>query len=356
MEYRRLGESGLMVPALSFGAGTFGGRGELFGAWGDTDEAQARRLVDICLEAGVTMFDTADVYSGGASEEVLGAAVKGRRDQVILSTKAGLPTGDGPAEAGTSRARLIKAVDQALRRLGTDYIDLFQLHAYDARTPVHEALSTLDDLVRAGKLRYTGVSNFSGWQLMKSLADADRHGYQRYAAHQVYYSLVGRDYEWELMPLGLDQGVGAVVWSPLGWGRLTGRIRRGRPLPAGSRLHATADYGPPVEDDHLYRVVDALDAVAEETGRTVPQIAINWLLRRPTVSSVLIGARNEEQLRQNLGAVGWSLTEDQVARLDAASAKAAPYPYFPYERQEGFARLNPHPLARAGADTAPSHG
>ncbi|WP_318215931.1 aldo/keto reductase [Streptomyces sp. SCL15-6] len=356
MEYRRLGESGLMVPALSFGAGTFGGRGELFGAWGDTDEAQARRLVDICLEAGVTMFDTADVYSGGASEEVLGAAVKGRRDQVILSTKAGLPTGDGPADGGTSRARLIKAVDGALRRLGTDYIDLFQLHAYDARTPVHEVLSTLDDLVRAGKLRYTGVSNFSGWQLMKSLADADRHGYQRYAAHQVYYSLVGRDYEWELMPLGLDQGVGAVVWSPLGWGRLTGRIRRGRPLPAGSRLHATADYGPPVEDDHLYRVVDALDAVAEETGRTVPQIAINWLLRRPTVSSVLIGARNEEQLRQNLGAVGWSLTEDQVARLDAASAKAAPYPYFPYERQEGFARLNPHPLGRAGADAAPSRG
>ncbi|MFJ9200811.1 aldo/keto reductase [Streptomyces flaveolus] len=356
MEYRRLGESGLMVPALSFGAGTFGGRGELFGAWGDTDEAQARRLVDICLEAGVTMFDTADVYSGGASEEVLGAAVKGRRDQVILSTKAGLPTGDGPADAGTSRARLIKAVDGALRRLGTDYIDLFQLHAYDARTPVHEVLSTLDDLVRAGKLRYTGVSNFSGWQLMKSLADADRHGYQRYAAHQVYYSLVGRDYEWELMPLGLDQGVGAVVWSPLGWGRLTGRIRRGRPLPAGSRLHATADYGPPVEDDHLYRVVDALDAVAEETGRTVPQIAINWLLRRPTVSSVLIGARNEEQLRQNLGAVGWSLTEDQVTRLDAASAKAAPYPYFPYERQEGFARLNPHPLGRAGADAAPLRG
>ncbi|MFD5451056.1 aldo/keto reductase [Streptomyces sp. NPDC127100] len=354
MEYRRLGASGLMVPALSFGAGTFGGRGELFGAWGDTDEAQARRLVDICLEAGVTMFDTADVYSGGASEEVLGAAVKGRRDQVLLSTKAGLPTGDGPADAGTSRARLIRAVDLALRRLGTDYIDLFQLHAYDARTPVHEVLSTLDDLVRAGKIRYTGVSNFSGWQLMKSLADADRHGYQRYAAHQVYYSLVGRDYEWELMPLGLDQGVGAVVWSPLGWGRLTGRIRRGRPLPAGSRLHATADYGPPVADDHLYRVVDALDAVAEETGRTVPQIAINWLLRRPTVSSVLVGARNEEQLRQNLGAVGWSLTEEQVARLDAASAKDAPYPYFPYERQEGFARLNPHPLGRV--DAASAHG
>ncbi|WP_431042846.1 aldo/keto reductase [Streptomyces sp. P1-3] len=346
MEFRRLGASGLMVPALSFGAGTFGGRGELFGAWGTTEAAEARRLVDICLEAGVTMFDTADVYSGGASEEVLGAAIKGRRDQVILSTKAGLPMGDGPGDAGTSRSRLIRAVEDALRRLGTDYIDLFQLHAFDAGTPVQEVLATLDDLVRAGKLRYTGVSNFAGWQLMKSLAVADRHGYQRYAAHQVYYSLTGRDYEWELMPLADDQGVGAVVWSPLGWGRLTGKIRRGRPLPAGSRLHKTADYGPPVEEELLFRVVDALDEIAGETGKTIPQIAINWLLRRPTVSSVLIGARDEAQLRQNLGAVGWSLTADQVARLDAASAKTAPYPYFPYERQEGFARLNPHPLAR----------
>ncbi|GAA0589468.1 aldo/keto reductase [Streptomyces crystallinus] len=348
MEYRRLGASGLMVPALSFGAGTFGGRGELFGAWGDTDAQQARRLVDICLEAGVTMFDTADVYSAGASEEVLGAAVKGRRDEVILSTKAGLPTGDGPGDAGTSRSRLIRGVEDALRRLGTDYIDLFQLHAYDAGTPIEEVMATLDDLVRAGKIRYTGVSNFSGWQLMKSQATADRHGYQRYAAHQVYYSLVGRDYEWELMPLGADQGVGAVVWSPLGWGRLTGKIRRGQPLPEQSRLHTTADFGPPVEDELLYRVVDVLDELAGETGRTVPQIALNWLLRRPTVSSVIIGARDEQQLRQNLGAVGWSLTDDQVARLDAASTRTAPYPYFPYERQEGFARLNP-PMTGRGA-------
>ncbi|MEU1817095.1 aldo/keto reductase [Streptomyces roseifaciens] len=346
MEFRRLGASGLMVPALSMGAGTFGGRGELFGAWGDTDADEARRLIDICLEAGLNMFDTADVYSAGASEEVLGAAIKGRRDEVILSTKAGLPTGDGPADAGTSRSRLIKAVEDALRRLGTDYIDLFQLHAFDAGTPVEEVLSTLDDLVRAGKIRYTGVSNFAGWQLMKSLGTADKHGYQRYAAHQVYYSLIGRDYEWELMPLGLDQGVGAVVWSPLGWGRLTGKIRRDQPLPAGSRLHATADYGPPVDDELLFRVVDALDEIALETGKTVPQIALNWLLQRPTVSSVIIGARNEAQLRQNLGAVGWNLTADQVARLDAASTTTAPYPYFPYERQEGFARLNPHPVRR----------
>lgn len=341
MEHRRLGASGLEVPVLSFGAGTFGGRGPLFGAWGNTDAREARRLVDICLDAGVTMFDTADVYSHGASEEVLGEAIKGRRDRVILSTKTGLPMGDGPGDAGTSRSRLIAACDAALRRLGTDHIDLFQLHAFDAGTPVDEVLAALDDLVRAGKVRYLGVSNFSGWQAMKSLAAAERHGRPRYVAHQVYYSLVGRDYEWELMPLGLDQGLGALVWSPLGWGRLTGKVRRGRPLPAGSRLHRTADYGPPVADELLYRVVDTLDDIAVETGRAVPQIAINWLLQRPTVSSVIIGARTEEQLRQNLGAVGWTLTADQMARLDAASSGTAPYPYFPYQRQEGFARLNP---------------
>jgi aryl-alcohol dehydrogenase-like predicted oxidoreductase len=341
MEFRRLGASGLNVPALSFGAGTFGGRGPLFGAWGSADAREARRLVDICLEAGVTMFDTADVYSDGASEQVLGEAIRGRRDQVILSTKSGLPTGEGPHDAGSSRPRLIRACEAALRRLGTDHIDIFQLHAFDAGTPVEEVLSTLDDLVRAGKIRYPGVSNFAGWQLMKSLAIADRRGYQRHVVHQVYYSLVGRDYEWDLMPLALDQGVGAVVWSPLGWGRLTGQVRRGVPLPAGSRLHRTADYGPPVDEEHLFRVVDALDETARETGKAVPQIALNWLLRRPTVSSVVIGARNEAQLRQNLGALGWALTPDQVARLDAASARTAPYPHFPYHRQEGFARLNP---------------
>ncbi|BCB19812.1 aldo/keto reductase [Bosea sp. ANAM02] len=341
MEYRRLGHSGLMVPALSFGAGTFGGTGPLFSAWGTTDAREARRLIDICLEAGLNLFDTADVYSNGASEEVLGEAIKGRRDKVLISTKTTLPMGDGPNDAGSSRSRLIKATEDALRRLGTDYIDLLQLHAFDAGTPVEEVLSTLDMLVRAGKLRHVGVSNFAGWELMKSLAAAERHGWPRYVAHQVYYSLVGRDYEWELMPLGLDQGVGALVWSPLGWGRLTGKIRRGQPLPAGSRLHETAEFGPPVEDEQLYAIVDVLDAVAGETGRSVPQVAINWLLQRPTVSSVIIGARNEQQLRDNLGAVGWNLTAEQVARLDAASVRTAPYPYFPYRRQAGFARLNP---------------
>ncbi|MEU0501663.1 aldo/keto reductase [Nocardia sp. NPDC005998] len=341
MEYRRLGASGLLVPALSFGAGTFGGRGELFSAWGDTDAEQARRLVDISLDAGLTMFDTADVYSDGASEEVLGAAIKGRRDQLLLSTKASLPTGPGPFEAGSGRARLIKAVEGSLHRLGTDYIDLFQLHAFDAHTPVEEVLAALHDLVRAGKIRYLGASNFAGWQLMKSLAAADRHGLTRYVAHQVYYSLVGRDYEWELMPLGQDQGVGAVVWSPLGWGRLTGKIRRGQPLPAGSRLHRTAAAGPPVDDEQLFSVVDVLDELAAETGKTVPQIALNWLLRRPTVSTVIVGARNEEQLRQNLGAIGWELDADQLARLDKASAVTPPYPYYPYYRLPDFARLNP---------------
>ncbi|MBX5204889.1 aldo/keto reductase [Rhizobium sp. NZLR1] len=341
MDYRNLGASGLRVPVLSFGAGTFGGSGPLFGAWGNTDAEEARRLVDICLEAGVNLFDTADVYSAGASEEVLGQAIRGRRDAVLISTKTALPTGEGPQDWGTSRARLIRATEDALRRLGTDYIDLLQLHAFDASTPVEEVLSTLDGLVASGKIRYVGVSNFSGWELMKSLAAAERHGHPRYVAHQVYYSLAGRDYEWELMPLGADQGVGALVWSPLAWGRLTGKIRRGQPLPASSRLHETAQYGPPVDDEKLFDIIDVLDAIAAETGRTVPQIAINWLLSRPMVSSVIIGARNEEQLRQNLGSVGWGLSKDQIERLDAVSAVTVPYPYFPYRRQEGFARLNP---------------
>jgi aryl-alcohol dehydrogenase-like predicted oxidoreductase len=344
MEYRNLGASGLRVPVLSFGAGTFGGSGPLFSHWGTTDVEEARRLVDICLEAGVNLFDTADVYSNGASEDVLGQAIKGRREAVLISTKASLPTGDGPNDWGSSRSRLIGAVEAALKRLGTDHIDIFQLHAFDASTPVEEVVSTLDQLVKQGKVRYIGVSNFSGWQVMKSLAAAEKHGWTRYVANQVYYSLIGRDYEWDLMPLGQDQGLGALVWSPLGWGRLTGKVSRGKPLPEGSRLHETADFGPPVEDELLYRVVDALQEIAGDTNKTVPQVAINWLLGRPTVSSVIIGARNEEQLRQNLGAVGWSLTREQIARLDAASAVTTPYPHFPYHRQEGFARLNP-PLA-----------
>ena len=341
MEYRQLGGSGLRVPALSFGAGTFGGKGPLFSAWGQSDAAEARRLIDICLDAGVTLFDTADVYSNGASEEVLGAAIRGRRDAVLISTKTGLPMGDGPQDWGASRSRLISSVEDALRRLGTDHIDLLQLHALDAHTPAEEVMGTLDTLIAAGKLRYAGVSNYPGWQVMKAQTVADRHGWPRLVAHQVYYSLIGRAYEWDLMPLGLDQGIGALVWSPLGWGRLTGKIGRDRPIPPGSRLHETEQFAPPVAEEHLYRVIDALEAVAAETGRSVPQVAINWLLGRPTVSSVIIGARNEEQLRDNLGAVGWALTPEQVTTLDAASDVMPPYPHTPYRQQDGFALLNP---------------
>jgi aryl-alcohol dehydrogenase-like predicted oxidoreductase len=341
MDYRRLGASGFKVPALSFGTGTFGGKGDFFGSWGSTDAKAATRIVDVCLDAGLTLFDSADVYSGGEAENVLGAAIKGRRDKVLISTKATFRKGDGPNNVGSSRFHLIEAVDGSLKRLGTDYIDLFQLHGFDATTPIEETLSTLDDMVRAGKLRYLGVSNFSGWHLMKSLAVSDRYGYARYVANQAYYSLVGRDYEWELMPLGLAEGVGAMVWSPLGWGRLTGKVRRGAPLPKVSRLHKTGTDGPQVPQEHLYKVVDALEAVAEETGKTVPQVALNWVAHRPTVASVIIGARDEKQLKDNLGAVGWKLTAEQVARLDAASAVPAAYPYW---HQHGFAERNPPPV------------
>ncbi len=347
MEYRLLGGSGFKVPELSFGTGTFGGSNELFRAFGAVEAREATRLVDICLEAGLTMFDSADVYSGGLAEEILGQAIKGRRDAVLISTKATFRSGSGPNDVGSSRFHLLRAVEAALRRLGTDHIDLFQLHGFDALTPVEEVLGTLDDLVRAGKIRYIGCSNFSGWHLMKSLGVSEKYGLARYVAHQAYYSLVGRDYEWELMPLALDQKVGAMVWSPLGWGRLTGKLRRNAPRPEQTRtnVQVAADAGPQVSDEYLFKVVDALDEVAKETGKTVPQVALNWVLQRPTVSSVIIGARNEEQLRQNLGAVGWSLIRDQVAKLDAASQIR---PVYPYWHQLQFTDRNPSPVFPPG--------
>jgi aryl-alcohol dehydrogenase-like predicted oxidoreductase len=341
MEYRRLGRSGFTVPVLSFGTGTFGGKGQLFAAWGSTDVAEARRLIDICLDAGVSMFDTADIYSSGVSEQILGEALKGKRERAIVSTKATFRFNEDANNVGSSRQHLIATVDQSLQRLQTDHIDLFQLHGYDAMTPPEEVLSTLDTLVRAGKIRYVGVSNFSGWHIAKALGVADRYGYPRYVANQTYYSLIGREYEWELMPLGLEEGLGAVVWSPLGWGRLTGKIRRGTGIPKESRLHSSAEYGPQVSDEHLFKVVDALDEVAKETGKSIPQIALNWLLQRPTVASVVIGARNEEQLKQNLGAVGWNLTKSQVEKLDKASDVPLIYPYW---HQRGFTERNPPPV------------
>ena len=328
MEYRLLGRSGLKVSALSFGAATFGGGNEFFAAWGNTGVDEARRMVDLCLDAGVNLFDVANGYSNGLAEEILGKAIHGKRDKLLISTKAFFPMGEGPNDLGSSRHHILEQCDASLRRLGTDHIDIYHMHGHDALTPVEEVLDTLTTLVHAGKIRYIACSNFSGWHLMKSLAVSDRYGRIRYVAHQVYYSMIGREYEWELMPLSEEQGVGALIWSPLGWGRLTGKLRRGAKLPEVSRLHKTADAGPPVADEFLYRVVDAIDEVAKETGKTVPQIALNWLLQRPTVSSVIIGARNEEQLKQNLAAVGWNLTPEQVAKLDAASDVTPVYPYW----------------------------
>jgi aryl-alcohol dehydrogenase-like predicted oxidoreductase len=337
MDFRRLGHSGLRIPALSFGTATFGGGNDFFKAWGSTDAGGASRLVDICLDHGVSMFDSADVYSDGLAEEILGAAIKGKRDRLLISTKTTFPMGDDPNGFGSSRQHLVDAVDKALTRLGTGHIDLLQLHGQDYNTPVEETLSTLDEIVRSGKVRYIGASNFSGWHLMKSLAVSDRYGYPRHVAHQAYYSLLNRDYEWELMPLGRDQGIGAVVWSPLGWGKLTGRIRRDQPPKPGTRAHDIAETGPHYERERLFRIVDALLDVAEETGKSVPQIALNWLLRRPTVSSIVVGARNEEQLIENIGAVGWSLSAEQVASLDAASDVPPAYPVW---HQRGFPMLN----------------
>jgi aryl-alcohol dehydrogenase-like predicted oxidoreductase len=340
MEYRQLGRSGLKVPVLSLGTGTFGGVGEFFGRWGATDAAGARRLIDVCLDAGLSLFDTADIYSAGASEEILGQAVKGRRDRVLISTKATFTTGPGPNDKGSSRHHLLEAADASLRRLGTDYIDLYFMHGFDALTPVEETLRALDDLIRAGKVRYIGCSNYSGWHVMKSLAASERLGLARYVSYQGYYSLIGRDYEWELMPLALDQGLGTMVWSPLGWGRLTGKIRRGQPPAEGRIARGGAVGGPAVEEEYLYAVIDALDEVAAQTGKTVPQVALNWLLQRPGVANVVIGARDEAQLRQNLGALGWSLSPAQTAALDAASHRT---PIYPYWHQRDFDERNPKP-------------
>ena len=338
MEYRQLGGSGLKVPVLAFGTVTFGGSGER--AWGSTDVAEATRLVEIALEAGVNFFDTADVYNSGRSEEILGQAMGKRRDEILLATKATFRSGPGPNGVGSSRHHLLRSCEASLRRLRTDYIDLYQLHAFDALTPVEETLRTLEDLVRSGKVRYIGCSNFSGWHLMKSLAVAEKYGLPRYVAHQAYSSLTGRDYEWELMPLALDQKVGTIVWSPLAQGRLTGKVRRNQPAPNDSRVRFSSETSQSGDDETLYRTVDVMDEIATETGKSLSQIALNWLLQRPTVSSLIFGARNEEQLRENIDAVGWNLTTEQVARLDAASAVTPSYPYW---HQRNFAERNPFP-------------
>ncbi|HEX3008473.1 MAG TPA: aldo/keto reductase [Bacteroidales bacterium] len=340
MEYKQLGASGLFVPVLSFGTATFGGSTNFFKTWGETQVDEAKRLVNICLDAGVNFFDTADIYSDGLSEEILGQALKGLRDKVIISTKGTFPFGEGINNQGSSRFHLLQQVEGSLKRLGTDYIDIYHMHGFDGNTPVEETLRTLDDLVQSGKVRYIACSNFSGWHLMKSLAISEKYGWNKYIAHQVYYSLINREYEWELMPLAKDQNIGAIIWSPLSAGRLGGRFGRNKPYPPETRL---AKGGSPVPDkvvsnDILYNVLDVLGEIEEETGKTVAQISINWLLQRPTVANVIIGARNEEQLKENLGSIGWNLSTDQIKRLDAASNTPTIYPYW-HQRQN--LRLNP---------------
>jgi len=341
MEYRQLGGSGLRVPVLSFGTGTFGGGTEFFKAWGSTQGKEATRLVDVCLEAGVNLFDTANVYSKGMSEEILGQAIKGKRGQVLISTKATFPMSDEVNDFGSSRANLVRQCEGSLKRLGVDHIDIYHMHGFDANTPMEETLNALNTLVQSGKVRYIACSNFSGWHLMKSLSISERYGWARYVGHQAYYSLVNRDFEWELMPLGIEQKVGTLVWSPLAAGLLSGKYRRNQPVPdarvkqGGSPVPAEV-----INNEVLYKTIDALDEVAKETNKSVAQVAINWLLQRPTVVNIIFGARTEEQLKQNLGAVGWNLTVEQVKKLDAASEVT---PIYPYWHQRQFPMLNNAP-------------
>jgi aryl-alcohol dehydrogenase-like predicted oxidoreductase len=328
MEYRQLGNAGLRVPVLSLGTGTFGGTNDFFKKWGETDVSEATRLIDICLERGVNFFDTANVYSFGASEQILGAALKGKRSEALISTKAGFTMGSNTNDTGASRFHLIREVEASLKRLGTDYVDVYFIHAFDPLTPVEETLAALDHLVSSGKVRFIGCSNFTAWQVMKSLATSEKYGLAKYIVYQGYYSLIGREYEWELMPMAKDQNIGLMVWSALGWGRLTGKIRQGQPLGEGRIKSGGAAGGPEVTDEYLFKVINALDEVAAETGKSIPQVAINWLLQRPTVTNVVIGARNEKQLLENLDAVGWSLSIEQVSKLETASEQKKIYPHW----------------------------
>jgi len=326
MEYRQMGKSGLFVPAITFGTATFGGRGDFFQSWGASDIETATRLIELCIENGVTMFDSADNYSMGQAEEILGSALGGKRHEVIISTKTSCPLGTGPNDVGSSRGRIIAACEQSLRRLQTDYIDLYSMHISDLLTPPEETLRALEDLITSGKVRYIGVSNYAAWQVMKSIGIAESMRLNKYISYQGYYSLIGRDYEWELLPCVLDAGLGMMAWSPLGWGRLTGKIKRGQPASAGRIAAGGAEGGPPVSDDLMFRILDELEAISAEIDKPVAEIAIRWVLDRPSVSTVIIGARNEEQLVANLKASSWKLSPEQIRKLNLASQTVAPYP------------------------------
>lgn len=325
MEYRFLGKSGLQISRLTLGTMTFGGR-DLFAHVGNQTVAEAKEMIGLCLEAGVNTFDTADMYSKGVSEEVLGKAIGSRRDSVIIATKAFFRMGDGIHDMGLSRLHLIRACEASLKRLGTDYIDLYQLHNFDALTPLEETLSALDLLIRQGKVRYTGCSNFCGWQLMKTLSISERRGFEPLIAQQVHYALTSRELESELIPLSLDQNVGILVWSPLAFGLLSGKFRRDK-KPDKTRLtHLNAPGN--IDWERLYSIVDVLEEIARARGKSIPQVALNWLLRRPGITSVIIGARDMAQLKDNLGAVGWALSEEEVRRLEKVSDVPEAYPYW----------------------------
>lgn len=335
MEYRFLGKSGLQVSALSFGTMTFGGEGE-FKHMGNPSIQEASRLIDVCINAGINLFDTADMYSAGKSEEILGAALGKKRSQVLIATKAFYRSGPNLHNVGASRLHLIEACDASLKRLGTDYIDLYQLHNFDSFTPLEETLSALDQLIQQGKIRYIGCSNYSGWHLMKALGLSEKHGYQRYISQQIYYSLLARELENELIPLALDQNIGGLVWSPLSFGLLSGKYKRGSKKSDQSRL-AHMDAPGSIDWERLYALIDMLEKIGNARGKSIPQVALNWLLRRPGISSLILGARNEQQLQENLGAVGWALTEEETRQLEAASEVPEIYPYW-HQHQWGDGR------------------
>jgi aryl-alcohol dehydrogenase-like predicted oxidoreductase len=350
MEYRQLGASGLRVSAFSLGTMTFGGRDD-FAAVGSTDVTGATRQIDLCLDRGINLFDTANVYSNGLSEEILGKALKGRRDRVVVATKARMPMGDGANDAGLSRRHLIAECEASLRRLETDYIDLYQVHEWDGQTPLEETLDTLDTLVRSGKVRYIGCSNYAGWQLMKALGTSDRRGYERFASQQIYYSLQARDAEYELVPASLDQGVGILVWSPLAGGLLSGKYRRGERGPEGARQ--LSDWNePPVRDQEgLYDIIDALIEIGGAHDVSAAQVALAWLRDRPGVTSLIIGARTDEQLADNLAAADLVLSAEETTRLEELSRPPLLYPFW-HQAKTAADRLGPGDLSLLEAHLA----
>ena len=346
MDHRSLGSSGLQISALTLGTMTFGGQGN-FAKVGDTDLAGARRQIDMCLDAGINLIDTADVYSTGRAEEIVGEAIESKRDDVLISTKVRMTMGGGPNDPGLSRHHVISGCEASLRRLRTDHIDIYHVHEWDGLTPLEETLEALRYLVDTGKVRYVGVSNYTGWQLMKALGIAERDHLPRFICQQIYYSLQERSAEYELIPLGVDQGLGTLVWSPLAGGLLSGKYRRGQDMPAGSR-HLTDWNEPPVYDeDRLYDTVDVLVEIAESHGVSAAQVALAWLLGRPTVSSIVIGARTEEQLADNLRAAELALSDEEVGRLEEVSRPPLIYPYW-HQRKTASDRLSPADLALLG--------